>query len=123
MDLLTKQEELFLLAIFRIGEDAYLVNIREHLNRHAGKDWAFGSIYITLEKLRRKGLIETRIGTLNHIMSHDSRVTGQAIGTVKNHAPGSVKAQKPGAKLIGLAPGAIWHAPLFRCIITNQAVL
>ncbi len=63
MKFLTKQEELFLLAIFRIGQDAYLVNIREHLKLHAGKDWAFGSIYITLEKLVQKGLTQTRIGT------------------------------------------------------------
>jgi len=62
LDLLTKQEELFLLAVFRIGKDAYLVNIREHLMEHTGKEWAFGSIYITLEKLRRKGLIATHIG-------------------------------------------------------------
>jgi DNA-binding PadR family transcriptional regulator len=62
LDLLTKQEELFLLAVFRIGKDAYLVNIREHLREHTGKAWAFGSIYITLEKLRRRGLIATRIG-------------------------------------------------------------
>ena len=62
MELLTKQEELFLLAVFRIGRDAYLVNIREHLREHTGKDWAFGSIYITLEKLRRRGLVTARIG-------------------------------------------------------------
>jgi PadR family transcriptional regulator PadR len=63
MELLTKQQELFLLAIFRIGQDAYLVNIREHLKQHTGKDWAFGSIYITLEKLVQKGLTRTRAGT------------------------------------------------------------
>lgn len=62
MYLLTKQEELFLLAVFRIGKDSYLVNIREHLREHTGKEWAFGSIYITLEKLRRRGLIAARIG-------------------------------------------------------------
>jgi DNA-binding PadR family transcriptional regulator len=62
MNILTKQEELFLLAIFRIRKDAYLVNIREHLKKHTGKDWAFGSIYITLEKLHRKGYIKTRTG-------------------------------------------------------------
>jgi len=62
LELLTKQEELFLLAVFRIGKDAYLVNIREHLMEHTGKDWAFGSIYISLEKLRRRGLIAARIG-------------------------------------------------------------
>ena len=62
MKLLTKQEEMFLLAVFRINKDAYLVNIREHLMEHTGKSWAFGSIYITLEKLCRRGLIATRIG-------------------------------------------------------------
>ena len=62
MKLLTKQEELFLLAVFGIGQDAYLVNIREHLKKHAGKDWAFGSIYITLEKLRKRGLIKAYVG-------------------------------------------------------------
>ena len=62
MELLTKQEELFLLAILGVGKDAYLVNIREHLKEHAGRDWAFGSIYITLEKLRQRGLIRAQVG-------------------------------------------------------------
>ena len=62
MHLLTKQEELLLLAIFRIQKDAYLVNIRVHLKKHTGKEWAFGSIYITLEKLCRKGYVKNRVG-------------------------------------------------------------
>lgn len=73
MELLTKQEELFLLAILGIGKDAYLVNIREHLKTHTGKDWAFGSIYITLEKLRKKGLIKAHVG------KPSSRQGGKAI--------------------------------------------
>lgn len=48
---LTKQEELFLLTIIRLEKPAYLVNIRDHLLEHTGKEWAFGSIYITLNKL------------------------------------------------------------------------
>lgn len=62
MNFLTKQEELFLLTIHRLDEPAYLVNIREHLLQYTGKDWAFGSLYITLDKLRKKGLVETTIG-------------------------------------------------------------
>ena len=62
MEFLTKQEELFLLTIFSIRDGAYLVNIREHLIEHADKDWAFGSIYMTLEKLRKKGYVTTRVG-------------------------------------------------------------
>ncbi len=63
MDMLTKQEELFLLAVFRINKDAYLVNIREHLFAHTGKEWAYGSIYITLDKLCKKGLLATQLGS------------------------------------------------------------
>jgi DNA-binding PadR family transcriptional regulator len=73
MELLTKQEELFLLAVFGIGQGAYLVNIREHLKKHTGRDWAFGSIYITLEKLRQRGLIKARVG------KPSSRQGGKAI--------------------------------------------
>ena len=62
MQLLTKQEEMFLLTIFRIEEGAYLVNIREHLIQNAGKDWAFGSVYMSLEKLRKKGYVKTHVG-------------------------------------------------------------
>jgi DNA-binding PadR family transcriptional regulator len=73
MELLTKQEELFLLAVFSIEGGAYLVNIREHLKANTGKDWAFGSIYITLEKLRKRGLIKSRVG------EPSSRQGGKAI--------------------------------------------
>ena len=73
MELLTKQEELFLLAILGVGKDAYLVNIREHLKQKAGREWAFGSIYITLEKLRKRGLITAHVG------EPSSRQGGKAI--------------------------------------------
>jgi DNA-binding PadR family transcriptional regulator len=62
MTYLTKQEELFMMAIFRLKEPAYLVNIRNFLLDHTGKDWAFGSLYITLDKLKKKGLLETHTG-------------------------------------------------------------
>lgn len=62
MTYLTKQEELFMLAILRLKEPAYLVNIRNLLLEHTGKDWAFGSLYITLDKLKKKDLLETYSG-------------------------------------------------------------
>ncbi len=62
MELLTKQEEMFLLAVFGVGKNAYLVSIREYLKENTGKDWAFGSIYITLEKLRKRGLVQSNVG-------------------------------------------------------------
>jgi len=62
MTYLTKQEELFMLAILRLKEPAYLVNIRNFLLEHTGKDWAFGSLYVTLDKLKKKDLLETYSG-------------------------------------------------------------
>ena len=66
MTFLTKQEELFMLAIIRLKEPAYLVNIRNFLIEHTGKEWAFGSLYITLDKLKKKCLLETYTGTPKH---------------------------------------------------------
>lgn len=63
MKFLTKQEELFLLTIFRLNDPAYLVNIREHLLDNTGKDWAFGSLYVTLDKLEKKNYVSTYSGT------------------------------------------------------------
>jgi len=62
MNFLTKQEELFLLTIYRLNEPAYLVNIRDHLLKFTGKEWAFGSLYISLDKLCRKGYVRTYVG-------------------------------------------------------------
>jgi DNA-binding PadR family transcriptional regulator len=66
MTYLTKQEELFMLTIFHLKEPAYLVNIRNFLIKHTSKDWAFGSLYITLDKLRRKGFVNTYTGQPRH---------------------------------------------------------
>ncbi len=66
MAFLTKQEELFMLAILRLKEPAYLVNIRNFLLELTGKDWAFGSLYITLDKLKKKGLLRTYTGKPKH---------------------------------------------------------
>ena len=51
-----------MLAIFRLEEPAYLVNIRDHLFEYTGKDWAFGSIYITLNKLKKKDFVLSKTG-------------------------------------------------------------
>ncbi len=62
MKLLTRQEELLLLAIFRLNKDAYLVNIREHLNQYSGKDWSIGAVYVPMDRLRKSGFLRTEIG-------------------------------------------------------------
>lgn len=59
MRLLSRSEELVLLAVWKLREDAYCVPIRDFLNRITGKTWSFGSVYDPLNRLEKKGLLES----------------------------------------------------------------
>jgi len=58
--LLSEVEQLVLLAVLRIGDGAYAVSIREELAERAGVELTRGSIYVTLERLERKGYLRSR---------------------------------------------------------------
>ena len=62
-DHLGEFEHLILLAIARLRDDAYGVNIRDTLEKRAGRGASFGAIYSTLRRLERKGLIRSVLGT------------------------------------------------------------
>ena len=63
MNLLTRSEELLLLTVWHLQDKAYGAAIRERLSQKTGKDWAIGSVYIPLDRLAKKGLLSTHIGT------------------------------------------------------------
>ena len=67
---LTKHEELILLAICKLKEDAYGVPIRKHIGELTGKSINYGSLCNTLYALVKKGLIT----------SHESRPQAQQGG-------------------------------------------
>lgn len=52
---LTRTEELVLLAVWNLQDDAYGASIRDHLSDVTGHDWSFGAVYIPLERLVTKG--------------------------------------------------------------------
>lgn len=54
-------EQLVLIAVLRLDGTAYAVPIRDLILRHAGPALARGSIYITLDRLERKGLVESHM--------------------------------------------------------------
>jgi DNA-binding PadR family transcriptional regulator len=62
MKYLTRQEELVLLAVFRLKDSAYLISIQDHLNHFTGKDWSISSVYIPLSRLEKKDYLKTTIG-------------------------------------------------------------
>jgi PadR family transcriptional regulator PadR len=55
-------ELLVLLALIRLADEAYGVPISEAIEESSGRDVAIGSVYITLERLERKGLVTSRLG-------------------------------------------------------------
>jgi DNA-binding PadR family transcriptional regulator len=52
-------EQLVLLAMLKLDADAYAVPLRDLIERQTGIALARGSIYITLDRLERKGLVES----------------------------------------------------------------
>jgi len=51
-----------LLAVVRLGADAYGVPIADTIEAASGREVAAGSIYITLDRLEGKGLVTSRLG-------------------------------------------------------------
>ena len=62
MKYLTRQEEIVLLIIYRLGEISYLMNIKEKLDEITQKDWSLSSVYMPLNKLTRDGYLSTSLG-------------------------------------------------------------
>src|SRR5262245_35418681 len=54
-------ELLVLLALIRLGDEAYGVPIAEAIEESSGRDVAIGSVYITLERLTRKGFVTSKL--------------------------------------------------------------
>lgn len=44
------------------AEDAYGMNIRMHIEERTGRGVSIGSVYATLRRLRRKGLVRSDLG-------------------------------------------------------------
>jgi DNA-binding PadR family transcriptional regulator len=62
MRLLTRKEELIMLAVFQLGNKASLVNIRKFLNRYTKKTWSPGNVYVPLDTLTRKKYLDFSVG-------------------------------------------------------------
>lgn len=55
-------EHMILLAILRLGDDAYGMSIRDELENQVGRNVKRSAAYITLERLTNKGYLTTRMG-------------------------------------------------------------
>ncbi len=62
MNLLSRSEEIILLAIWKLKEDAYGVNIRNLVNDSTGYKWSIGAVYAPLHRLVKKGYVSSSKG-------------------------------------------------------------
>ena len=76
-------ELLVLLALIRVREEAYGVPIARAIEESSGREVALGSVYVTLDRLERKGLVQSKLGEPTAIRGGRAKtyfsVTGKGI--------------------------------------------
>ena len=59
---LTKHEEILLISVLHLKENAYGIHISRRIMEKTGKQWNYGTLYRMLDQLVRKGLLERKEG-------------------------------------------------------------
>lgn len=62
MKLLSRSEELVLLAVWRLRGNAYTLSILKQLSDITGYEWQVGAVYVPLEKLAKKQYLRKSTG-------------------------------------------------------------
>jgi len=62
MEVLSRADEILLLAILRLKDDAYGVSIVKEVKQRTGKKLKLGGLWVSLDILARKGLVKKSMG-------------------------------------------------------------
>ena len=60
--LLTDFEIMILLAIMRVGDDAYGVTVAREIEQTAGRTVQLPAVYVALDRLEKQGLVRSWVG-------------------------------------------------------------
>ena len=60
--MLGELEQVVLLSVMRVGEEAYGVPILAEIERETGRELTLATVYKTLSRLEEKGLVASRMG-------------------------------------------------------------
>ena len=81
-------EHIVLLAVMRLGQNAYGVTVRGEIASATGRDISIGAVYATLVRLESKGLISSYTGEPTAERGGRAkryfRMTAQGEGAVRN---------------------------------------
>jgi PadR family transcriptional regulator PadR len=61
-DYLGEFEHIVLLAVLRLGENAYGVTVRHEIEARIEREVSIGAVYATLERLQAKGYVSSDVG-------------------------------------------------------------
>ena len=87
---LTKIEEILLLTIIRLEDEAYGVKIRKHVSQFIGKDFTYGNLYSALHQLFVKKYVDKNLGK----PTPDRRGRPKVIYTVTSEGIAALKAAR-----------------------------
>jgi PadR family transcriptional regulator PadR len=62
LDLLGRWEEIYLLSILELKDNAYGVTIKKSVSKKTGKTLSYGGLYFMLSQLAKKGLVKKTPG-------------------------------------------------------------
>lgn len=100
-------EQLVLLALIRLGNDAYGVSVRTEIARRTGRATSFGTVYATLARLEEKELITSRLGDSTPERGGRRKKFFRILPAGRVAVSASLKALRTMTK--GLAPS--WESP------------
>jgi PadR family transcriptional regulator PadR len=88
MRVLTKLEENVLLTILKLKDDAYIVSIKDQIERFTSKNMSFGALYVSLNRLIKYGYLESYVGESSSVRGGKAkryyRLTKDGILALKN---------------------------------------
>jgi PadR family transcriptional regulator PadR len=62
MKILSRSDEILLMAILRLKDNAYGVTIIKEVKKNTGRELKIGALWVALDILNQRGLIEKRMG-------------------------------------------------------------
>jgi len=55
-------EQLILMALVRLGPEAYGVTVRQEIEQRTGRTISAGALYTALDRMEKRGLVTSRLG-------------------------------------------------------------
>lgn len=99
-DYLGEFEHIVLLAVLRLGGQAYSVTVRREMEARTNREVSIGAVYAILDRLEAKGYVRSRAGDPTLERGGRFRVTAQGV-TAVNRTQLALRSLTEGLDLLG----------------------